>query len=141
MLGMPVDALNASGSSRGKGESVISELFTFESYGVDVHFERSKEIETLAEQRSFVSHRGSPLLVSLGGNIHHPTQTCSDLMTLMELFRCESRTVEELVDRTQANPPCIAFYSRVDQKRADTALLHFVQEVAYCGQPANRELQ
>lgn len=128
MLGIEVDELSGAGSSRGKGESVASELFTFESYGVDVHFERSKGIEQYAEKRLSQSHTGSPLLISLGGNLHHPTQTCSDVMTLMELFRCESRTIAELIDRTSKNPPCIAFYSRVDQKRADRALLDFVQQ-------------
>jgi aspartate carbamoyltransferase catalytic subunit len=126
LLGIPITEIFSGGSSRAKGEDIASELFSLISCGYSILFERSSSIEMSARARGAIPNIRAPLQISMGGSVSHPTQTFSEIITLMELFRCNSMSLEELREITKSDPPTVMFYGRFNMKRADQALADFI---------------
>lgn len=124
VLGMGVDDQDLSKSSAAKGESPASTRMTLRTHHYDTVLTRTKEFE--AEAEAWTADPVSPTRISLGGNEHHPTQTLSEVLTLMRHFGCEQMTLEELREKTHEKPPTISFIGHTKNKRADKALIRFI---------------
>lgn len=125
-FGMVVD--EAYLTSRGKNETPLSEAVTLHSHGVDIVLRRSKLFESEARE---LQEKGDtiPLLISLGGNDHHPTQTLAELKAIMEDFGIHDYDIEKLRQATDENPPTMVFIGHLEHKRADKALIQTIQRL------------
>jgi aspartate carbamoyltransferase catalytic subunit len=122
-LGMTPHLQSMASSSRAKGEGPASEELTLASHDIAVVLTRSKDFETDAKRQM---GEDGPTRISLGGDVHHPTQTLGEVLLFIDHFGCQDYTIEELVQRTQQNPPTIAFMGHTSRKRADKGLISFI---------------
>jgi ornithine carbamoyltransferase len=123
MLGLKID--QASNTSANKGETPVSEAVTLETHGIAVVLARSASFEKTS-QALLDSGLPGPCRISLGGNEHHPTQTLGEIKAFMDHYGCSTYGLDELREKTSFTPPIITFISKVDQKRADKALIRFI---------------
>lgn len=123
MLGLKID--QASNTSANKGETPVSEAVTLNTHGVAVVLARTANFEKTSQILKESGQPG-PCRISLGGNEHHPTQTLGEIKAFMDHYGCSSYSLDKLREKTEGNPPTITFISKVDQKRADKALIKFI---------------
>ncbi len=124
-LGMNVQTALSGASSQAKGESLVSEDAAFSAHDFDVVLARSKSFETDAEELKKANDLSSkPSRISLGGDIHHPTQTLGEILAFMDIYGC--KTVAELREKTAELKPKIIFMGHTKNKRADKALIKFI---------------
>ncbi len=125
-LGMTPEPQSMGQSSRAKGEGRASEDTTLASHDISVVLARYQDFENDAAQIAATKKDKIPTRISLGGDVHHPTQTLAEVLLFMDHFRCATHTIEELFEKTAVAPPTIAFMGHTRRKRADRALIKFV---------------
>jgi len=124
-LGMEGKPMSLEKSSRKKGESPFSEAITLATHSVAALLWRGETFEQeVAAIKERVGAHNMPIMVSLGGKEHHPTQTLGEVMILMKEYGVTS--VQALREKTASDPPTLAFMGHTKAKRADKALIGFV---------------
>lgn len=113
-------------SSQVKNEAPASEALTFSAQNIAAILSRDPEFEARTEilARTPGAENDDAIIISLGGNRHHPTQTLAEAFTLMEHYGCNS--LEELRQRTADNPPAVMVMGHTEHKRADKSFIEFV---------------
>jgi len=133
VLGFKTSVIQKWTSSKAKGENPSSEELTLSTHWVVAVMSRSGTFESdmklrnnFIQNESTVSFDTLPVHISLGGNIHHPTQTLAEILLFIEDIGCDEYSIHQLQLKTQKNPPHIVFMGHTNSKRADKALIAFI---------------
>lgn len=121
---LALDPMSIPYSSANKGESDHSFGAFLVAEEFEACLERRPDFEILAEKIWNTEGDDGPVRLSLGGNVHHPFQTAAELKEFLRHYGC--KRIDELSAKTQEEPPTIVFIGRLAQKRADMALLNFI---------------